>query len=90
MGRVKTVGQSFLIVCAAFGAAGVVGGGLAFLVRAVWGMAQATRDNTSAVKDLTDRWHELAPINGRMGRVEAMLLRVWTHLFPGEPPPPEH
>lgn len=68
----------------------VVLGGLLALVRAIVRFRDVVRDNTSATGRLTERMDELKPVNGKLARLEAMMLRVWGQLFPNEPPPPEH
>ena len=68
----------------------VVLGGLVALMRALLRFRDDVRENTRATRDNTARLDKLAPVNGKLVRLEAMMLRVWTQLFPGEPPPPGH
>lgn len=80
------VGTDFTILASAV----VVLTGLLALVRAIVRFRDIVRDNTRATSLLTDRMDELKPVNGKLGRLEGMMLRVWAQLFPGEPPPPGH
>lgn len=63
-------------------------GGITALVRGILRLRDTIRDNTQATKALTTRMDSSLPtLDGRLSRVETMLLRVWGHLFPGEQPP---
>jgi hypothetical protein len=55
----------------------IVLGGLAALVRAIWGIAQTLRDNTKATKSLTDKLQELTvSIDGRFDQLADRVTRL--------------
>jgi predicted PurR-regulated permease PerM len=70
---VRTLQQAGVIL-AILAAAVVVVGGLAALVRSIWGVAQTLRDNTKATGDLSEKMEALtASIDGRF---DALADRV--------------
>lgn len=79
------VGTDVIILASAV----IVLGGLSALVRAIVRFRDDVRDNTRATGQLTRRLDEFAPaVDGRLARVERLLVLVWDRLFHGEPPPP--
>lgn len=66
----------------------IVLGGVTALVRAIVKLRDTIRDNSAATRTLTGRMDTFGQIvDGRLSKLEKMMLRVWAHLFPGEDPP---
>lgn len=61
-------------VMAILASAVIVLGGLAALVRAIWGLAQTIRDNSKATEDLGRKFDEFTPvIETRLAAIEARV-----------------
>lgn len=66
----------------------VVLGGLIAVARSLLKFRDTVRDNTQATGQLTRRLDTIEPLtNGRLSRIESMLLQIWTRVFPGQAPP---
>lgn len=75
-------------ILAILASAVIVLGGMAALTRGLMRIRDTIRDNTTATRSLTGRMDSFgAMVDGRLSKLEKMMLRVWGHLFPGEDPP---
>lgn len=64
-------------VLAILASAVVVVGGLAALVRAIWGLAQTIRDNSKATQDLGLKFDQFTPVvDTRLGALEARVTAL--------------
>jgi hypothetical protein len=64
-------------VLAILASAVIVLGGLGALVRAIWGLAQTIRDNSTATKDLGEKFDQFTPIvDTRLAALEARVAAL--------------
>lgn len=81
-GGLGSAGTFFAI----FASAVIVIGGLSALVRAIWRVSTAMRDNTLALRSLTTRMDELAvSVDGRFDKLAERVAQLEWEAFGGHP-----